>query len=95
MEIGRRNIEGGGRQSDYEHTNYRGLAGVTGDFGHAWSYDGYAQYYYVQFYNSNNRYLNFDRITNALQVRTGAGRRSGLHQRLRRAFRTTSLPTEA
>ena len=71
VEIGRRNIEGGGRQSDYEHTNYRAVAGLTGDFGKAWSYDGYGQYYYVQFYNSNNRYLNFDRITNALQVTTG------------------------
>jgi iron complex outermembrane recepter protein len=71
VEIGRRNIEGGGRQSDYEHTNYRGVAGVTGDISAAWSYDAYAQYYYVQFYNSNNRYLNFARITNALQVRNG------------------------
>ena len=73
VEIGRRNIEGGGRQSDYEHTNYRGVAGLRGDLSPAWSYDGYAQYYYVQFYNSNNRYLNFARITNALQVTTGAG----------------------
>ena len=73
VEIGRRNIEGGGRQSDYEHTNYRGVAGVRGDIGPAWSYDAYAQYYYVQFYNTNNRYLNFERITNALQVKTGAG----------------------
>ena len=71
VDIGRRNIEGGGRQSDYEHTNYRAVAGLTGDFGKAWSYDGYGQYYYVQFYNSNNRYLNFERITNALQVTTG------------------------
>ncbi len=73
VEIGRRNIEGGGRQSDFEHTNYRGVAGLRGDLSPAWSYDGYAQYYYVQFYNSNNRYLNFERITNALQVTTGAG----------------------
>src|SRR5262245_60862532 len=71
VEIGRRNLEGGGRQSDYEHTNYRVVAGLTGDFGKAWSYDGYGQYYYVQFYNSNNRYLNFERITDALQVTTG------------------------
>ncbi|HZF31247.1 MAG TPA: TonB-dependent receptor [Gammaproteobacteria bacterium] len=73
VEIGRRNIEGGGRQSDYEHTNYRGVAGVRGEIGPAWSYDAYGQYYYVQFYNSNNKYLNFERITNALQVTTGAG----------------------
>ncbi len=68
--IGRRNVEGGGRTSDYEHTNYRGVAGVKGDISRAWSYDAYGQYYYVQFYNTNNRYLNFDRITNALQATT-------------------------
>jgi outer membrane receptor protein involved in Fe transport len=68
VKIGRRNIEGGGRTSDYEHTNYRGVAGVRGQIGPAWTYDAYGQYYYVQFYNTNNRYLNFDRITNALQV---------------------------
>jgi iron complex outermembrane receptor protein len=72
VEIGRRNIEGGGRTSDYEHTNYRGVAGVKGEIGPAWRYDAYGQYYYVQFYNSNDQYLNFDRITNALQVTTGA-----------------------
>src|SRR5262249_33362161 len=54
VDIGRRNIEGGGRTSDYEHTNYRGVAGVRGDIGPAWRYDAYGQYYYVQFYNSNN-----------------------------------------
>ncbi len=59
VEIGRRNIEGGGRESDYEHTNYRAVGGVKGEIGKVWSYDAYAQYYYVQFYNSNNRYLNF------------------------------------
>ncbi len=73
VNIGRRNIEGGGRTSDYEHTNYRGVAGVRGEIGPAWRYDAYGQYYYVQFYNTNNRYLNFERITNALQVKTGVG----------------------
>jgi outer membrane receptor protein involved in Fe transport len=73
VEIGRRNIEGGGRTSDYEHTNYRGVAGVRGEIGPAWHYDAYGQYYYVQFYNSNDQYLNFDRITNALQVKLDNG----------------------
>ena len=73
VEIGRRNIEGGGRESDYEHTNYRAVGGVKGEIGRVWSYDAFAQYYYVQFYNSNNKYLNFSKIGNALQVTTGAG----------------------
>ncbi|HEU4619058.1 MAG TPA: TonB-dependent receptor [Gammaproteobacteria bacterium] len=68
--IGRRNIEGGGRIQDYEHTNYRGVAGVRGDIGRAWTFDGYGQYYYVQFYTANDRYLNLQKITNALQVTT-------------------------
>jgi len=70
VEIGRRNIEGGGRTSDYEHTNYRAVLGVNGEIANGWSYDAYGQYYYVQFYNSNNRYLNFEQISNALQVTT-------------------------
>ncbi len=74
MEIGRRNLEGGGRESDYEHTNYRAVAGVKGEISRAWNYDAYGQYYYVQFYTTNNRYLNFQKITNALQVTTdGSG----------------------
>ena len=72
MRYGRRNIEGGGRSPT---TSTRTIAPcwLDGDFGQAWSYDGYGQYYYVQFYNTNNRYLNFERITNALQVKTGRG----------------------
>ena len=68
VEIGRRNIEGGQRFSDFEHSNYRAAGGVRGEIGPVWSYDAYAQYYYVQFYNTNNRYLNFQNIANALQV---------------------------
>ena len=68
VEIGRRNIEGGGRESYYEHTNYRAVVGVKGELGAAWSYDAYGQYYYTQFFNSNRQYLNFQSIDNALQV---------------------------
>ncbi len=69
VDIGRRNVEGGGRESYYEHTNYRGVLGVKGDLGAAWSYDAYAQYYYTEFYNANRQYLNFQSIGNALQVK--------------------------
>jgi iron complex outermembrane recepter protein len=68
LRIGRRNVEGGGRSSDYEHSNYRVVAGASGDFGGAWKYDAYSQYYYTNFYNSNDQYLNFQNIANALQV---------------------------
>uniref|UniRef100_UPI0035CA13EF TonB-dependent receptor domain-containing protein n=1 Tax=uncultured Sphingomonas sp. TaxID=158754 RepID=UPI0035CA13EF len=40
----KRNVEGGPRQADLEHTQYRGVFGVKGDLGHTWSYDAYYQY---------------------------------------------------
>jgi iron complex outermembrane receptor protein len=49
VEIGRRNVEGGGRFSDFEHENYRAVFGTKGDFAEAWSYDLYGQYYYRRF----------------------------------------------
>ena len=68
VRIGRRNVEGGGRSSDYEHDNYRAVFGFKGDVANAWSYDAYGQYYYVNFFNSNNKYLSFNNINNALIV---------------------------
>ena len=70
--IGRRNVEGGPRIADYEHTNYRAVLGSTGNFADAWSYDAYGQYYYTTFFNSNDRYFDFRAIDNALQVTTNA-----------------------
>ena len=67
VRIGRRNVEGGGRIAYFEHTNFRGAVGFTGDVG-AWNYDVYGQYYYTSFYNSNQRFLNFAAIDDALQV---------------------------
>ena len=72
IEIGRRNIEGGGRTSDYEHTNYRMVLGAQGDIVKGWTYDAYAQYYYTSFFNSNDKYLNFSAIDNALLVTSSA-----------------------
>jgi iron complex outermembrane recepter protein len=69
VNIGRRNIEGGARESYYEHNNYRAVVGAQGDLGTAWKYDAYGQYYYTTFFNINKQYLNFTGITNALQVK--------------------------
>jgi len=68
IEIGRRNVEGGGRSTDFEHTNYRAVVGAKGDFADAWSYDAYGQYFYTKFTDSNQGYLNFQAIANAIQV---------------------------
>jgi iron complex outermembrane receptor protein len=70
--IGRRNVEGGGRSSDYEHSNYRAVLGGKGDLNAAWSYDAYAQYYYTTFFTSNDQYMNFTAIDQALLVRNDA-----------------------
>lgn len=66
--IGRRNVEGGGRSSDFEHSNYRAALGATGKFASAWNYEAYVQYYYTSFFTSENNYLNYQNIANALQV---------------------------
>jgi iron complex outermembrane receptor protein len=68
VEIGRRNIEGGGRTYEYGHSNYRMVAGSKGDIAAGWNYDAYGQYYYTNFTNLNGRDFGFDKIANALQV---------------------------
>jgi outer membrane receptor protein involved in Fe transport len=42
--IGRRNVEGGGRQDHLNHTSYRIVGGVRGDLLRGLSYDAYYQY---------------------------------------------------
>ena len=42
--IGRRNVEGGGRDDDIRHTDYRVVAGVRGDPLRGISYDLYGQF---------------------------------------------------
>ena len=44
VRIGRRNVEGGGRQSDQTHTSYRFVAGARGDIAQGVSYDVFGQY---------------------------------------------------
>lgn len=72
VQIGRRNIEGGGRTSSYEHQNFRVVAGTTGEIASGWTYDLYGSYYYTTTFQSNTSYLDFAKINNALQVTTGA-----------------------
>ena len=42
--IGRRNVEGGPRDSDLRHTSFRILGGVKGDIAWDWTYDASLQY---------------------------------------------------
>jgi iron complex outermembrane recepter protein len=66
VQIGRRNVEGGARISDYQHTSYRAVLGSQGRFADVWDYNAYGQYYNVNSYSSNQKYLNFQAIENAL-----------------------------
>jgi len=42
--VAKRNVEGGNRQDDLRHTDYRAVIGVKGDLGDNWHYDAYYQY---------------------------------------------------
>ncbi len=66
IEIGRRNIEGGDRVNEFQHTNYRAVFGAAGEITKAWTYDAYGQFYYVSYFGSADKYLNFGNIDNAL-----------------------------
>ena len=70
VDIGRRNIEGGGRLSSYQHRNYRVVGGVEGKLGDGWSYDAYALYYYTSLFQTYNNFLSYAAINNALQATT-------------------------
>jgi outer membrane receptor protein involved in Fe transport len=68
ISLGRRNIEGGPRQSIQEHTQYRVVTGVRGEITEGWDYDLYGQYSrspYSQVYRNE---WSKARVSNALQV---------------------------
>lgn len=56
IDIGRRNIEGGGRESRFEHRSYRAVAGLDGQFASAWSYDAYGLYHHTSLFQANLSY---------------------------------------
>lgn len=66
--VGRRNVEGGGRQQDYVHDNYRVVLGTKGNLYGPFDYDLYGSYYYTSLYQSSTNYLSKNRIQNALLV---------------------------
>ncbi|WP_293907690.1 TonB-dependent receptor [Phenylobacterium sp.] len=66
--ISRRNIEGGGRQGQIEHTQYRYVIGIKGDLNDAFTYDFYMQYGRVAFHQVQTGYFRKTAIDNALNV---------------------------
>jgi len=68
--IGRRNVEGGGRQSDIRFQSYRGVMGARGDLNDAWSYDLSIQYSRAQYTNIYRNEFSNTRLARALDVVT-------------------------
>jgi iron complex outermembrane recepter protein len=65
--VQRRNIEGGGRQSEFRHTSFREVIGVKGDIGN-WHYDFFAENAKMLYTQSQNNYFVNDRIDRALDI---------------------------
>jgi iron complex outermembrane receptor protein len=69
--IGRRNVEGGGRVDDLEHTDWRAVLGVKGKIAEGWDYDASWQYSLVNLGESQQNYFSTAKIDNALNVVNG------------------------
>lgn len=65
--VQRRNVEGGGRQSEYRNTSFRELFGVKGELG-VWNYDLYGQSAKVIYSQSESNYFSSTRTARALDV---------------------------
>ncbi|MBT9499601.1 MAG: TonB-dependent receptor [Burkholderiaceae bacterium] len=63
----RRNVEGGGRQSEFRNTSFRGVVGVKGEIG-KWSYDAFAIRAKVIYSQNENNYFLSPRIDRAMDV---------------------------
>ena len=81
-QILRRNVEGGGRRDDLQHTNYRIVAGMRGELNDAWSYDMYYQFGADQLrrdlYRTTSRSPASTRALDVIDNPRHAGRRSDL-----------------
>ena len=71
--IGRRNVEGGGRQQSFANSSFRAVAGVRGAINDGWGYDASAQYSNVSVNSNTLNYFVINRLQNALDVVNVAG----------------------
>ncbi len=70
MQLLRRNVEGGPRIDDREHTEIRGVIGAKGDLGSVWSYDTYYQYGRTTLNETYSNDLSVIKLNRALDVVT-------------------------
>jgi len=73
VSIGRRNIEGGGRTADLQHTDYRIVFGAKGDIGQGWTYDISGQYGRSILTDIEGGYFLNSHLQKALNVVPGPG----------------------
>lgn len=67
-QILRRNVEGGGRRDDLQHTNYRIVAGMRGDLSDVWSYDAYYYFARTNFAETYTNDFSVTRLGRAIDV---------------------------
>jgi outer membrane receptor protein involved in Fe transport len=68
LTIGRRNVEGGGRDEVYDHTDYRLVGGMRGDIAKGLTYDVSYQYSRSGFQHAHFNDFSLIRLTRALDV---------------------------
>jgi iron complex outermembrane receptor protein len=64
----RRNVEGGGRRDDLQHTSYRIVTGMRGDLDDVWSYDMYYQFGQTNFAETYSNDFSVRRLGLALDI---------------------------
>jgi outer membrane receptor protein involved in Fe transport len=69
--LGRRNVEGGPRQDEYSHTDYRGVFGVRGEIVEDWTYDAYGLFSQTRAFDFHNNDTSTQHMQNALLVVPG------------------------
>jgi iron complex outermembrane receptor protein len=73
MYIGRRNVEGGGRQQSFANSTFRTVAGLRGAINEGWNYDVSAQFSNGTGTASTLNYFVIERLARALNVVDVAG----------------------
>ncbi len=68
FQVLRRNVEGGPRISDLQHTAFRTVIGTRGELGAAWNYDVYYQYGRTNYSQVYSNEFSVARLTNALDA---------------------------
>ncbi|WP_129782345.1 TonB-dependent receptor domain-containing protein [Peristeroidobacter soli] len=68
LRIGKRNVEGGPRQSDISHEAFRAVVGMRGELSDAWSYDAFGQFGQTELSSLQTNDFSITRIARSLDV---------------------------